>query len=339
MTLTFRALRPSASTSVTVNPANSALVADDRNGTNELDSVSNTSVTISGTPTPTISVTLTANPSSGTAPLNDVDLVADVSGTATGDIRYRFDCTNDGTYERDVTNTTDPYTATDLCDYATVGTYTARVRVDRQSIFAENTAAVTVSATPTVSIVSFTANPASGTAPLNGVDFTVDVGGTATGDIRYRFDCTNDGSFEVDMTTAEDPHTHVDACSYSSAGTYTALARVDRQGVSATGTTTITVTTPTATLNVTLAANPSSGQAPLNDVDLAADVSGTATGSIRYRFDCTNDGSYEHDVTNTTDPYTATDLCDYAAAGTYTARVRVDRSTVNASATTRKYSR
>ncbi|MCG2696389.1 MAG: hypothetical protein L6257_03060, partial [Candidatus Portnoybacteria bacterium] len=48
---------------------------------------------------PTLSVNLTAYPSSGTAPLYDVDLDADVSGTATGNIIYQFDCTNNGTWE------------------------------------------------------------------------------------------------------------------------------------------------------------------------------------------------------------------------------------------------
>lgn len=246
VTLTFRALRPVSQTTITINQANSALVADDRNGTNELDSVSNASVTISGTPTPTVSVALTANPASGTAPLNDVDLVADVSGTATGNIRYRFDCTNDGSYERDVTNTTDPYTAADLCNYSAAGTYTARVRVDREGVFAENTTTISVSTTPTINIVSFSANPASGTAPLSGVDFTVDVGGTATGAIRYRLDCTNNGTFEHDNTNSQDPYTVADLCDYPTAGTYTALVRVDRGGLNATATRTITVTsTPT----------------------------------------------------------------------------------------------
>ncbi len=92
----------------------------------------------------TLSVVLTANPPSGTEPLNDVDLIADVSGTASGDIRYRFDCTNNGSYEIDITSSSDPYNATAACDYSTAGTYTARVRVDRESLFAEDTTTITV---------------------------------------------------------------------------------------------------------------------------------------------------------------------------------------------------
>ena len=40
-----------------------------------------------------------ANPASGPAPLNNVDLTATVSGTATGDITYWFDCRDDGSWE------------------------------------------------------------------------------------------------------------------------------------------------------------------------------------------------------------------------------------------------
>ena len=97
---------------------------------------------------PTLGVALSASPSSGTAPLNNVDLTADVSGTATGDIRYRLDCTNDGSYERDVTNTIDPYTAVDLCNYSSAGLYTAKVRVDREGVFAEATVSISALAAP-----------------------------------------------------------------------------------------------------------------------------------------------------------------------------------------------
>lgn len=239
VTLIFRALRPVTSTPITINQTNSAIIADDRLGTQELDSVVNATVTISGPPAPTLSVSLTANPGSGTTPLTGVDLTATVSGTATGDIRYRFDCTNDGTYEVDVTRSESSHTRVDICSYASPGTYTAKVRVDRQGIFAENTTVIAVLA-PTLS-VNLSANPSSGTAPLNGVDLTADVSGTATGPIRYRFDCTNDGSYERDVSNTTDPFTATDLCNYATAGTYTARVLVDRQNIQASNTTTITV--------------------------------------------------------------------------------------------------
>ncbi|MBU3964746.1 hypothetical protein KJ562_03450, partial [Patescibacteria group bacterium] len=186
-----------------------------------------------------------------------------------------------------------------------------------------------VCAAPTLG-VSLSANPSSGTAPLNGVDLTANVSGTATGNTRYRFDCTNNGTYEGDYTTSATSYTATDLCNYSSAGTYWAAVRVDRGGLTTYNWATITVSSPAPTLGVSLSANPSSGTAPLNGVDLTANVSGTATGNTRYRFDCTNNGTYERDYTTSATSYTATNLCDYSSTGTYTAAVRVDRGGLTA---------
>jgi len=94
--------------------------------------------------TPRLGVDFMVNPSSGHAPLTDVDLTATVSGTATGDITYRFDCTSDGTWERTITTAGTTYTATDLCSYNTTGNYTAKVRVEKGSMQVEGTARVLV---------------------------------------------------------------------------------------------------------------------------------------------------------------------------------------------------
>lgn len=79
------------------------------------------------------------------------------------------------------------------------------------------------------------------------------------------------------------------------------------------------------TLTASLSASPSSITAG-QSVALKADVGGTAQGTIHYQFDCTNNGSYEVDVTNTTNPYT-TNSCNYSSPGTYTARVHVEQGT------------
>ena len=47
---------------------------------------------------PTLYVSARMNPNYGRAPLNDVDLTDAVSGTATGNATFFFDCTNDGTW-------------------------------------------------------------------------------------------------------------------------------------------------------------------------------------------------------------------------------------------------
>ena len=82
---------------------------------------------------------------------------------------------------------------------------------------------------------------------------------------------------------------------------------------------------PSQTLGVNLTASPTSITAG-QSTSLTADVSGTAQGTIHYQFDCTNNGGYEVDVTNNTDPY-STNACKYPSPGTYTARVRVERGT------------
>jgi hypothetical protein len=281
---------------------------------------------------PTVSVTLSANPSSGPAPLNDVDLTAQVSGTATGSITYKFDCTNDGSWEKTTTTSSNPYTAFDLCDYPSQGTYTAKVRVERQGVSDENTTTISVAAPLTLHL-AVTTSPSSGHAPLNDVDITAQVSGTATGSITYKFDCTGDGSWEKTLTTSSTSYTAYDLCDYSSAGVYSIKVSVERQGLLVEGIVNVIVDT-IATLAIDFSANPSSGSAPLNDVDLTAFVSGTAMGTITYQFDCTNNGSWEKTVTTSSTSYTAYDLCDYSSAGEYTAKVKVSREAVEVEGTT-----
>ncbi|MDD5145870.1 MAG: PKD domain-containing protein [Candidatus Pacebacteria bacterium] len=93
-----------------------------------------------------ISVSLFATPSSGCAPLNNVDLTANVFGNFYSDnITYLFDCTNNGDWERRVVANSNSFTAYDLCNYYSSGLYTARVRVERQGNFSENTTQINVS--------------------------------------------------------------------------------------------------------------------------------------------------------------------------------------------------
>ncbi len=106
-----------------------------------------------------LTVTMTANPNSGPAPLNGVDLTSTTSGTSSGTYLWKLDCNNDGVYENapGTTNSTNPYTATALCNYATAGTYTARVNVSHNQGWAEATTTVTVTAPPpTISNITVT---------------------------------------------------------------------------------------------------------------------------------------------------------------------------------------
>lgn len=275
---------------------------------------------------PTLGVSLSANPDSDRVPLSGMDLTATVSGTAVGDIRYRFDCTNDGVFEVDVMSASASYIAVDACSYSAAGTFAAKVLAERQGVSAEDTASIIVSP-PTLYAFALL-DPSSGTAPLLGVNFTGSVAGGATGDIRYQFDCHDDGRLEGDEISPNPVFIMEGQCDYPNPGTYVARLRATRQGVTAEGVDTVTVAEAPPTLEVSLAADPASGLAPLSGVDLTATVSGTATGDIDYLLDCTSDGTFELDVTSPESTYTAVDACSYPSAGNYVAWVRAYRESL-----------
>lgn len=90
-----------------------------------------------------VNVVLSAIPSNGNT-ATKFSLRANVTGGMTGLVNYKFDCTNNGTWEREVYNIgSDIYTATDLCQYS-VGTYTAKVYVEKGLGTATNTVPIPV---------------------------------------------------------------------------------------------------------------------------------------------------------------------------------------------------
>ena len=90
------------------------------------------------TPKPTFGVVCTVEPNFGYSPLNGVDILIEVSGTATGPITYWIDCMNDGWWDFEVTTTNESYLATDLCNYPDppeVGdSYWVLVKASRQGL-------------------------------------------------------------------------------------------------------------------------------------------------------------------------------------------------------------
>ena len=162
-----------------------------------------------------LSVALTANPSSGNAPLNGVDLTADVGGSSTGTVNFKFHCnasTPPATWEHsfDTINVTvtdavpvnrtdlqghshstqilagEVFTVYDICNYASAATYTPRVMIERGGSV-QNTTTVTVSAAPdpdfsiSISPASRTINVGDSTtytftvASINGFNGTVNL--------------------------------------------------------------------------------------------------------------------------------------------------------------------
>ncbi|MBU4284693.1 DUF11 domain-containing protein [Patescibacteria group bacterium] len=278
--------------------------------------VINYGVDCSSPPPPTLSCSLSTNPSSGTSPLNDVDLTANVSGTATGNITYSFDCTNNGTWEHvSAATTINPYTIANLCDYASAGTYTVKAKATRQGVSATCTNIITVTPNPAPTCL-IAANPT-----------TISAGqySTLNWTSRNATSCTASNAWSGSKSFSGTQS--VSPTSYS---TYT----LNCSGPGGTVTCSASVTVnPAPTLSCSLSANPSSGTAPLNGVDLKAIISGTATGTINYTFYCNRNDSgtnitypYNHkkDGTNQ-NPYTAVDICDYSLSGIYTGKLIVER--------------
>ena len=285
-----------------------------------------TTVTVTTNPGPTLSCSLSANPNSGSAPLNNVDLTATVSGSATGNINYYFDCKNDGSWEKTLTGqTAASKTAADLCDYASNGTYTAKVKVGREGLTDTCTTNITVSSDPNSATCSLSANPASITS-----------GNSST--LTWSSNNATNCSASWTSSTATSGTKSV---SPSSSTTYNMTCA--GAGGSGSCSTTVTVSsgptptitpTPNPNLSCSISANPNSGSAPLN-VDLTASVSGTLTGSINYYFDCDNDGSWEKTFSGESDvSKTAIDLCNYTSNGTYVAKAKVERGGFNNTCTT-----
>lgn len=315
--------------------------------------------------TPTLSVSLTANPASGFTPLLNVSLTAQVSGAAQGNINYSFDCTSDGSFERTVLTSSDILTVNSLCQYNNPGNYTALVQADREGVFRTAIFIVRVSepadnppddggggggggfvsqpqpqpqpqlqpapVAPTL-FVSLTASPVSGQIPLV-VSLTAQVSGTAQGSIRYSFDCTSDGVFELQSAlTDQTTFTAPNLCLYSSPGNFIARVRVERAGLQNTASANISaqeapiVQPVQPTLFVTLISRPTSGSAPLFNVSLIAQVTGTSRGSIIYRFSCGVTSVFDRTFVSDAETFTAENLCGYINPGNYLARVQAERA-------------
>ena len=184
-------------------------------------------------------------------------------------------------------------------------------------------------------IISLIADPTTGTTTTK-FDLITDVYCSLKGNLFFKVDCTNDGPPEHEI---EEPYilgvgsynfTFVDVCQYSQPGTYT--IRLDFQQATGQDSETVQVTVIEAVVNVALTAIPASGNTETK-FSLKADVTGDMTGNVNYKFDCTNNGTWEKEVYNiSSDTYTAADLCQYPV-GTHTAKVYIEKGSGTATAT------
>jgi len=271
--------------------------------------------------TPTLSVSLGAFPSSGCFSLSGVDLIANVSGTASGNINYFFDCTNDGLWEKIISSYNSSYIASHLCSYSSLGTYTAKVRVEREGLSAENTTQINVYSCSTLPTVDIKANNSDGpiAIPYN-----------SSANLTWNSTDVDSCQASGDWSGSKPISGSESTGNLTSSKTYTITC--SNSGGSASDSVAVNISQ--STFSLSLSANPSSGCPPLSGVDLTANVSGTTGENITYFFDCTNDGSWEKIYTTSDTYYTAYDLCYYSSLGNYTARARAERQGVSAENTT-----
>jgi len=257
--------------------------------------------TFTVTAAPTVTVAVSASPASGTAPLSS-SVTATVGGTAIGDIQYNiwWNCNNAcatvaacttacGAVNASITQAGAVYTLSN--SYAAAGTYYPRVVAVRQTVSAANTATVTV-AVPTVG-ATFSVSPTSGVTPLSVNLRAYSFTGTATGNIDYYYwwNCNSACATQAACVTAcgaanasylgqastDRTETHV----YSTGGTYYSRMAVVRQGASAAGGNTVTVT---STVTANFSVSPTSGTTPLSVNLRTYGFGGTATGNIDYYY-------------------------------------------------------
>jgi len=250
------------------------------------------SITFYSTP----SVSINANPSSGSAPLT-VTFTASVSG-GSGNYEYNFYyMDNSGNYQWSGWQYSNTFTYT----YTSSGVYYAMVEVEDTVTGAtaySNNAQVTVTAPPLQ--VSISAYPTSGYVPL-GVQFYSYVSG-GVGNYQYTWYFGDGGT-----STQANPY-----YTYYSPGTYWAELLVQSGNQQAwSNQITITVMQP---LSVTASANPTSGTAPLT-VSFSASASGGSGGYSYYWTFGDGGSSYSQNPTYT-----------YYNPGTYTATVTVTDS-------------
>ena len=212
---------------------------------------------------PTVTMT---SPASGATVSGSVTLSANASdNVAVAGVQFKVNGVNVGSEDQ-----SPPYSVAWSTTSGNSGPHdiTATARDGAGNATTSTPVTVTVangSGTATLS-VTLTAGPSSGSAPLNGVDLTASVSGTATGPITYTFYCNrSDTSTTVSspwnhqVNSSQTTFTAVDVCSYSSSGNYVTKVIAQRASVAAEARSNVSVATAAApAVTVQLSASPTS---------------------------------------------------------------------------------
>ncbi|MDP2820677.1 MAG: hypothetical protein Q8O39_00525 [bacterium] len=89
-----------------------------------------------------LSVSLKPSVSAGCAPLNGIGLTATVLGGEEGYFAFYFDCMNNGTWEKTLDSNSRVVPVDKLCNYWNPGIYTAKIRIVKLGVVAENTTTI-----------------------------------------------------------------------------------------------------------------------------------------------------------------------------------------------------
>ncbi len=253
-----------------------------------------------------INATLLATPSSGAAPLNNVQLRANASAGNGATKYYRFRCKNFTGFSS--WRTSPSY----HCNYPTVGTYTAMVQV-RQSGNVTVSAQTDIVVTPQLQPlhVSLVGQPSIGFAPLTSWLTATSTGGN-TQPREYRYRCKSFTTFSSWRRYNRY------SCLYPLPGHYVATVQL-RQNGSTTVAATANITV-LSRLGATLTAAPQRGATPLHSTLTMMATGGN--GNVKYyQFKCQQSSPYSgwQTITNQHN-------CYYSRAGNYVASARVWQS-------------
>ena len=242
-------------------------------------------------PIPAPEAAFSAQPDSGDAPLT-----VTFSNQTTGDVTsYEWDFTSDGTV--DSTDANPQHT------YDDPGNYVATLRAFGPGGETSTTATITVTAPAVPPVVSFEAQPSSGTAPLSVTLTILTDPATYT---AFTWDFNNDG---VPDNTTDNPAT----ATYNEPGDYTITLTLENNGVTASESQMITVLPPLEPPVANFMAEPTMGTAPLT-----VTFTNTSTGTVEsFAWDVNGDGIPEN---TTDDPFVFT----YDTPGTYNATLTVN---------------
>jgi PKD repeat protein/prenyltransferase beta subunit len=250
-----------------------------------------------------LSVSITADPMSGIAPLN-VGFSSTVSGGKSSNYVYDWDLNGDGFSDSTVNNPT--YL------YETAGSYIASLKVsDGFETVTKNLTIVVDEPLPPPEPLALTATaiPLSGTVPLK-ITLDASASGGSSSNYTYFWNVPEDGNSQNIISIYGQNQTYT----YTVPGTYTVTANVSDGTDTVSKQLKITAAAVAKPFSIIVKAHPSYGSAPLK-VNFGATLKNAKSRKIIYKWYVDGDGEIDYTTKNPVHTYTS--------PGTYTVIVEV----------------